>query len=65
MSLTTSYIGQVREGTIRAIGRKKAGGRHIVFCAADVLDADGRLIAMGEGAFRYRRGSEDAEGVPL
>jgi uncharacterized protein (TIGR00369 family) len=65
LSLTTTFTGQARHGTIRAVGRKKGGGSRIVFCAAEVLDGDGRLVAMGEGSFRYRSGSEAPEGVPL
>ena len=65
LQLSTSFTGQARHGTIRAIGRKKAGGSRIVFCAAEVLDGNGKLIAMGEGTFRYRTGSEVPEGVPL
>lgn len=65
LSLATNFTGQARHGLIRAVGRKRAGGSRVVFCSAEVLDADGRLIAMGEGSFRYRSGSESPEGVPL
>lgn len=65
LQLTTSFTGQARHGTLRAIGRKKAGGSKIVFCSSEILDADGKLIAMGEGTFRYRTGSESPEGMPL
>lgn len=65
LQLTTSFTGQARHGILRAIGRKKAGGSRIVFCSAEVLDETGTLIAMGEGTFRYRGGSESPEGVPL
>ncbi len=65
LQLTTSFTGQARHGLIRAIGHKKAGGSRIVFCSAEVLDEHGTLIAMGEGTFRYRSGSESPEGVPL
>ena len=65
LQLTTSFTGQARHGLIRAIGGKKAGGSRIVFCSAEVLDEQGKLIAMGEGTFRYRSGSEAPEGVPL
>ncbi|CAA7618748.1 PaaI family thioesterase [Magnetospirillum sp. SS-4] len=65
LQLTTSFTGQARHGLIRAIGRRKAGGSRIVFCTAEVLDEAGVLIAMGEGSFRYRTGSESPEGVPM
>lgn len=65
LSLTTSFTGQVRHGTVRAVAKVKGGGTKVVFCSAEVLDGDGRLVAMGEGTFRYRSGSEHPEGVPL
>ncbi|MCR6631466.1 MAG: PaaI family thioesterase [Magnetospirillum sp.] len=65
LSLTTSFTGQARHGVIVARARKRAGGSKVVFCAAEVTDADGKLLAMGEGTFRYRSGSESPEGVPL
>ncbi|KIL99043.1 hypothetical protein CCC_02493 [Paramagnetospirillum magnetotacticum MS-1] len=65
LQLTTSFTGQVRHGTLRAIAHKKAGGSRIVFCASEVFDENGKLIAMGEGTFRYRTGSETPHGVAL
>jgi uncharacterized protein (TIGR00369 family) len=65
LQLTTSFTGQARHGILRAVARKKAGGSRIVFCSSEILDANGKLIAMGEGTFRYRTGSESPDGVPL
>lgn len=65
LQLTTSFLGQARHGLVRAVGTRKASGSRIVFCAAEVFDEHGRLIATGEGTFRYRSGSESPEGVPL
>lgn len=65
LSLTSTFVAGAGPGTIRAIGRKKGGGSRIVFCSAEVLDDDGRLIALGEGTFRYRSGSQSPEGIPL
>lgn len=65
LSLTVNYTGIARHGRIRAIARTKGGGAKIVFCEADVLDEDGRVLAFGNGSFRYRSGSERPEGVPL
>ncbi|MBR9972311.1 PaaI family thioesterase [Magnetospirillum sulfuroxidans] len=65
LSLTTNFTGQVRHGRLRAVARKTAGGSRIVFCHADVLDEGGKLVASGEGTFRYRSGSEHSEGVAL
>jgi uncharacterized protein (TIGR00369 family) len=65
LQLTTSFTGQARHGLIRAIAHKKAGGSRIVFCSSEILDKNGKLIAMGEGTFRYRTGSETASGMAL
>jgi uncharacterized protein (TIGR00369 family) len=54
LSLTTSFTGQGKSGLVRAIGRRRAGGRRIVFASAEVVDAYGNLLAFGEGSFRYR-----------
>ena len=65
LSLTTNFTGQVRHGLLRAVGRLQAGGSRIVFCQADVLDEQGKLVGTGSGTFRYRSGSEHVEGVAL
>ncbi|BAE51410.1 PaaI family thioesterase [Paramagnetospirillum magneticum] len=65
LQLTTSFTGQARHGLLRAIAHKKAGGSRIVFCSSEVFDDSGKLVAMGEGTFRYRTGSETPEGVAL
>lgn len=65
LSLTTQFVGQVRDpGRLRAIGRKTGGGRSIYFATGEVLDAGGRLIAQATATFRYRKGSEDPAGQP-
>lgn len=65
LSLSTTFTGQARLGVIRAVGRKRGGGSRIVFCTAEVFDAEARLIAMGEGTYRYRSGCEAPDGVPM
>ena len=64
VTLTTHFTGQVREGTLTTIGRKRGGGRKIVMVSAEVLDEAGNLIGFGDGVVRYRRGSEDPDGIP-
>jgi uncharacterized protein (TIGR00369 family) len=64
LSLTVNFTGQTRSGAIRVIGRKRAGGRKVYFASMEVLDDQGTLLALGEGTFRYRRGSESPEGLP-
>ncbi|GAB3671034.1 PaaI family thioesterase [Salinisphaera aquimarina] len=63
LSMTTTYTGQAGIGYIRAVARRRAGGRRIFNASVDILDADDRLLAMGEGTFRFRSGSEEVEGV--
>jgi hypothetical protein len=48
----------------RAVGRRRGGGRKIFMVTCEVFDDQEKLIAMGEGTFRYRSGSENPEGVP-
>ncbi|KFI26836.1 PaaI family thioesterase [Paenirhodobacter enshiensis] len=64
LSLAVSFAGQAAGGRVRATARLRGGGRRIVFCSAEVTDAAGRLIGMGEGSFRYRAspGTEDTAG---
>ena len=42
---------QVREGRVRAFGRRLSAGRRMVFANADVFDAEGRLVANGSGSY--------------
>jgi len=49
---------------LTAIGRKQTGGRRIFYCSGEVFDADRALVAVGQGTFRYRSGSESETGVP-
>lgn len=64
LSLTTNFTGQVGGGLLTAIGRKQTGGQRIFYCSGEVFDADGALVAVGQGTFRYRSGSETETGVP-
>ena len=54
LTLTTNFMGQVREGTVRASALRKGGGRKIFFAAGEVTDAQGNVLAMGEGSYRIR-----------
>lgn len=64
LSLTTNFTGQVGSGVLQAVGRKQTGGRRIFYCSGEVFDADDALVAVGQGTFRYRSGSESETGVP-
>lgn len=65
LTLTTTFTGQCSGGTIRVVGTKRAGGSRIFNSSGEVFDAEGRLLAFGEGTFRIRSGSEKPEGVPI
>lgn len=54
LSLTTSYIGQAVQGTVRATAKRRPGGRKIYVATVEVTNADGDVIAVGEGTYRYR-----------
>lgn len=65
LSLETQFIGAITPGKrVTVAARKTGGGRSIFFSTAEVRDQDGKLLAQGTGTFKYRRGSEDQEGVP-
>ena len=65
LSLTTTFTGQCRGGVITVTGIKRAGGSRVFNATGEVHDAAGQLLAMGEGVFRIRSGSEGLEGVPI
>ena len=65
LSLTTTFTGQCSEGTIRVTGRKRAGGTRIFNSTGEVHDDKGNLLAIAEGTFRIRSGSDKPEGVPI
>ena len=65
LSLACNFVGPTTGELILARGRKRGGGRKIVFCSAEVLNPDGSLVAFGEGSFRYRTGGGEPEEVQM
>lgn len=65
LSLTTTFTGQCSAGTIYITGYKRAGGSRIFNSTGEVHDDKGNLLAIAEGTFRVRTGSENPEGVPI
>jgi uncharacterized protein (TIGR00369 family) len=65
VSLTTQFMGQVKKGTITVSARLRGGGKRIFIADAEAKDSEGNVIAIGQGVYRYRSGSENTEGVPL
>ena len=63
LSLTTSYVAAGKGKRIVARAKVKGGGRTIYASSVEVSDENGTLIAIGEGTFKYFKGSETPEGV--
>lgn len=57
LSITTSFLAPARSGRLTTTGRRVGGGRGIFFAVAEIRDAEGALIARGDGVFRYRNSS--------
>ena len=58
LSLHTQFIGPAEVGArLSAEAQRTGGGRQIFFSTCEVRDQDGRLVARGDGTFRYRTGS--------
>ena len=65
LSMSTSFLGQAAAGdTLTAKARRTGGGKTIFFTRCDLVDSKGQLIATGEAVYKYRKGSEDPNGVP-
>lgn len=65
VSLTTQYLAQTKSGVLTARARVRGGGKRLFIASAEVTDAGGTLLAIGEGVYRYRSGSENPQGVPV
>lgn len=66
LHLSTQFLGAAAAGArITAKGRLVGGGRSIFFAEADIRDQAGNLLAVGNGTYKFRRGSENPEGVPI
>lgn len=52
LSLNTSYIGAVQDGTVTVIGKVTGGGYKIIYATADVMDASGKVVSSGAGVFK-------------
>lgn len=55
VSLTTNFLRGASSGVIRATGRLRPGaGTQIFTAVGELADAEGRLLALAQGTFRYR-----------
>ena len=57
LTLTTHYVAPPEHGPLKAVATVRGGGRRTFFASADVTDATGALVAIGEASFRYRSGA--------
>lgn len=56
LAFTTSFIATTRAGVVRAVGIKQGGGKQIFTSTVEMFDAGGKLIATGQGTYRYLSG---------
>ena len=55
VSLTTNFLRGASHGVIRATGRLRPGAGTQIFAAVgELTDAQGRLLALAQGTFKYR-----------
>jgi len=64
LSMTTSFLEAPRGGIIVATGRLLSIDNKVATCTCEVHGADGTLIAIAQGSFRYIAGSEGPAGIP-
>jgi uncharacterized protein (TIGR00369 family) len=55
VDMSLQFLRTPAPGRIVAEGRVRQGGRSMVFCDAEVRDAQGTLVATGIGTFKRRR----------
>lgn len=53
LSLTTNFVGAMRDGTLYGTGRRIGGGRSIFYAEAQLHDDSGALAATAMGTFKY------------
>lgn len=53
LNLNVSFLASTGEGVLRGRAWVTGGGRKIWFAEGEVKDDDGRVLARGQGSFRY------------
>ena len=48
VALTTQFVGQAKQGPLRAIGTHTGGGKKIFFSRVIIEEADGNVVACGD-----------------
>ncbi len=65
LSLSMQFVAPAGSAKLQARARVTGGGNKIFYTSVEVRDADGALVATGQGTYKYAPGSEFAEGVPV
>lgn len=59
LQLSTQFIAAAQAGqSLTARARRTGGGKTVFFSSCEVTDEAGRVIARGEGTFKYRSGQK-------
>jgi uncharacterized protein (TIGR00369 family) len=53
LTLTTTYIGQTKGGTLVCTAERRGGGKSVFMATGEVRDDHGNLLAIADGTFRY------------
>jgi len=53
LSMTTTYVGQAKSGTLSCTATRRGGGKTIFMANGEIHASDGSLLAIGEGTYRY------------
>jgi len=64
ISFTCNFLQPADTARLIAEGRMVQSGRRSYTALVELRDAEGNLIAVGQGAYRYATGSEKREGIP-
>ena len=64
ISFTCNFLQAAKTARLIADGRMVKSGRRSYTALVELRDAEGNLIAVGQGAYRYATGSENPEGIP-
>src|SRR5262245_40052930 len=65
VSMTVNFVSAVSTGRLTARAKVNGGGHKIFHASVEVLDAEGRIVATGVGAYKYAPGSENPEGIAV
>jgi uncharacterized protein (TIGR00369 family) len=65
VDLNGHFTGQAKEGQLIATGEIVSHGRSLYFARSEIRDSGNRLISYGTSTHKWRRGSENVEGLPV